>query len=105
MKKIFAFVLVVVLCLSLCSCGSKALSGTYVSESGTYTVVFNEDGTAVWSQDGTDFNGTYQKADGNWVLHVTGSGEYPDTDFIVKADGKNLVISGGAVMAEVFVKQ
>lgn len=105
MKKVIALVLVFVICISLCACGGNTLNGTYVSESGTYTVELNKDGTCTWYQDGSFFNGTYEKTDSGWQLNISGSGFYSNTVFNAETSGKNLVITGGAVYGELFIKQ
>ena len=105
MKKVIALVLVFVMCISLCACGTKTLSGTYVSESGRYTVEFKDDGLCTWYQDGKFFNGTFQNTETGWQLNITGSGLYSNTVFTAEESGGNLIITGGVVNGEVFVKQ
>ena len=102
-KKIIVFFLAVVLCLTLCSCGSK-LNGTYVSESGRFTIEFKTDGTCTWYQDGLYFHGTYDKTDEGWQLKIEGSGIYPNTMFTAVKDGKNLIVDGGIVNHKTFIK-
>lgn len=105
MKKFIAAVLVLALCFSLCACGGKTLSGTYVSETGTYTVVFEKDGTCTWYQEGMFFNGTYQETNAGWQLNITGNGLYGNTVFQVAEKGRDLIITGGIVYGEVFKKR
>lgn len=105
MKKYIALFLVVALCLALCACGGNSLNGTYVSESGKYTVEFKSDGSCTWYQDGAFFNGTYQQVDGGWQLNIVGGGFYGNTVFTAEGNGRTLVITGGVVYGETFTKQ
>lgn len=108
MKKIIAFVLVIVLCLTLCACAEDAgntLNGKYVSESGKYTIEFERNGSCTWYQDGSFFNGTYQQTENGWQLNIEGNGLYSNTVFQAEGDGKTLVITGGVVYGETFTKQ
>lgn len=104
MKKFIITLLVLVICLSFCSCAGNSLKGTYESESGRYSVDFESNGTCTWYQSGKFFNGTYQKTDLGWKLNIGGDGYYSNTVFTAKFDGKNLVISGGYLNEEVFYK-
>ncbi len=103
-KKIIALLIAFVLCFTLCSCGSK-LNGTYTSESGRFTIEFKTNGTCTWYQDGLYFYGTYDTTDEGWQLKIDGSGIYPNTVFTAKKDGKNLIVDGGIVYGQTFVKQ
>lgn len=105
MKKSIGLVLTVVL-LFLCACGvTGTLNGTYMSESGEYKVEFKNNGTCTWYQDGVFFNGEYQKTDLGWQLNINGSGSYTNTVFEAKQAGRDLIINGGFVYGELFVKQ
>ena len=105
MKKYFAMLLVIVLCISLCACSAGGLSGTYVNESGEYTVEFEKDGSCTWYQDDNFFVGTYEKLDTAWKLKIAGQGFYQNTIFTAEKQGKDLLITGGTVYGELFVKQ
>lgn len=110
MKKAVVLILVIALCVSLCACNENTLSGKYVSESGNYTVEFEKDGTctwyqSTWYQENTFFEGTYKPTDSGWQLNIKGSGLYKNTVFIAEKSGKNLIITGGVVSGELFIKQ
>ena len=105
MKKIIALLIVMALSVSLCACGENALSGTYISESGVYSIEFNKDGTCTWYQDGYFFNGTYHQTDAGWKLNISGDGYYMSTTFDAEKSGKDLIITGGVVYGEVFAKK
>ena len=81
------------------------LSGTYNSEHGEYTVKFTSSTQCTWYQDDTFFNGTYEKTQNGYQLEIIGSAIYSNTVFIATKDGKDLIITGGVVEGERFVKQ
>lgn len=105
MKKTISLVLIISIALLFCSCFSDSLNGTYTSESGLYSIEFNKDGSCTWYQDGMFFDGTYEKTEAGWQLDITGSGFYPNTVFQAVEDGNDLVITGGIVNGETFVKE
>ncbi len=105
MKKWLALILAAVICLSLCACGSKMLSGTYESEDGYYSVSFEKDGTCTWYQDDLAFMGTYKAVGSNWQIEITGSMLYLSTVFQAREENGDLVISGGMVNEEGFTKK
>jgi hypothetical protein len=97
---------------------SDNLSGnTYISESGKYTVVFPSSSACTWYQDGyyfydghssydgKSFYGIYKKIDGGFQLEVKGYSGYSDTIFIAKTERDNLIVNGGVVYGELFIKQ
>lgn len=81
------------------------LSGTYVSESGIYSVMFETDGTCTWYQNGIFFNGAYDKTKDGWELRVLGNSGYSNTIFYVEKEWGKLIITGGTVDGEVFTKE
>lgn len=90
----------------LYGCGAQSLSGTYVSESGRYSVKFESDGNCTWYQDSLFFNGTYEKTDSGWKMEILGNGWYGNTVFSAeKVDENTLIINGGMVDDETFLKQ
>ena len=103
-KRGLAVVLALAMVLSLAACGGNGLSGTYVSESGSYTVKFTSPTECTWYQDGSFFNGTYEKTDNGYRLEVLGGGFYGNTVFELLKDGKDFIVTGGVVYGERFVK-
>ena len=106
MKRAITLILVtlmVVFCLT--GCGNK-LSGTYKSENGLYSIEFKSNGECTWYQDGSFFEGTYKVKDDSFQLDIQGNGFYSNTVFTAVEDDKNtLIINGGIVNAEKFIKQ
>lgn len=79
MKKIVLVLSVLVFALSLCACSEKeSLSGTYESESGVYQVVFSEDGTCTWTDNGVSYEGTYVQEEDYWKLYFDGYKDLPE---------------------------
>lgn len=105
MKKLIALSLALVMCLSLTACGGGGLNGTYVDESGVFTIEFEKDGSCTLYQDGLFFEGTYQKNDSGWTLNIFGGGYYDNTSFHAEKSGETLIISGGAIHDRIFFKQ
>lgn len=91
--------------LFLSACSANGLSGVYISESNTYSVDFEADGTCTWYQGGSFFTGTYEKDGEFWKLEITGSGTYANTVFIATPSNGDLIIEGGTVNGERFIKQ
>jgi len=105
MKRFTALLLAIALCVSLCACAGGSLRGKYISESGEYTLEFKSNGTCVWYEDGSFFNGTYYETGSGWQLNVNGSGLYSNTVFNAEKSGRDLIINGGMVHGELFIKQ
>jgi len=109
MKKILAIFIsasiVLMLSAFLTGCGGNGLSGKYESESGTYSVEFKKSGECTWYQGGKFFEGTYSKNDNGYKLEIKGGGFYSNTVFEAEKDGKDLIITGGVVKGERFVKK
>lgn len=104
-KKISSMICVImVLCILFTGCGS-GLSGTYTSENGKYSVEFTSGSECTWYQDGSFFNGTYEKTDDGYRLEIEGSGFYSNTIFDAEKDGSDLIITGGTVDGQRFVKE
>jgi len=106
-RKLFSFTILISLMLSITSiigCGN-GLSGTYQSESGVYSVKFTSSAECIWYQDGSFFEGTYKKTNNGYQLEIKGSGLYTNTVFNVTTDKKDLIITGGIVYGERFVKK
>ncbi|MBD5504235.1 MAG: hypothetical protein HDR09_11025 [Lachnospiraceae bacterium] len=104
LKRKYLCVMLIIM-LGLCGCSSNSLDGSYASEDGTYQIKFNDDGSCTWYQDGTFFNGTYDKTDDGWQLEITGNGLYSNTVFSASEEDGDLIISGGVVNNGRFVKQ
>lgn len=87
----------------------NALTGTYISESGLYEIKFKNDLTCIWYQDinGYEvfFNGTYEYEDGLYILHVEGGSYAYSSRFEAEPTADGLIITGGVVSGELFVKQ
>lgn len=82
MKKLFSAICILAATLSLCACSEKEemLSGTYVGESGTYSVELREDGTCTWYDNGAAFEGEVVKEEGEdyWKVYINGYIDYPE---------------------------
>lgn len=84
----------------------EGLYGTYENENGYYTIKFTSSSKCTWYQDDTFFYGNYKKTDNNkYELVIEGSGIYMDTHFIVEMSGKDLIITGGDIYKEWFIKK
>lgn len=103
-KCISSVVLIFLLFFYLTSCNS-GLSGKYTSENGKYKIEFKDDTTCTWYESGLFFNGTYEKIDSGYQLEIKGSGFIPNTVFNAVLDGSDLIITGGSVDGERFVKK
>jgi hypothetical protein len=106
MKKLLAIGISALLALTMMAvlpgCG-QGLDGTYTSVDGKYTIEFDSDGTVVWRERGTFFNGTYKRVDdgdGDWRLDVVGSSLAMNTSFDAHLEDGDLIVSGGSVKAE-----
>jgi hypothetical protein len=84
---------------------AQGISGMYESDSGVYSVKFTNSTECIWYQDGMFFNGTYNKTNDIYQLEIFGNGFYPNTVFNAKIDGKDLIITGGIVYGERFIKK
>jgi hypothetical protein len=96
-------IMLAVLLLALAGCGG--LSGTYESESGAYSIEFKGSSECTWYQDGSFFDGTYEKTDDGYRLEIVGGGLYTNTVFDAVEDQGDLIISGGSVDGERFIKK
>lgn len=105
MKKFICILLVFVMCFLLCSCSAGKPHGIYRSESGYYSVKFDKSGSCTWYQSGYSFFGTYEATADGWHLYLEGNSDYGDTDFYATKSGRNLIIEGGTVDGELFIKQ
>jgi len=105
-KKLFSFTILVSMILAIYSITgcSNGLSGTYQSENGFFYVKFTSSTECIWYQDGSFFEGTYKKTNNGYQLYIKGSGLYTNTLFNVITDKKDLIITGGIVHRERFVK-
>lgn len=104
-NKVKAIVLLVALVFVICLSGcGKSLSGMYVSESGKYGVEFEKSGECTWYQNDTFFDGNYEYLDGKYKLEIRGHGFYANTVFFAAKDDGDLVIDGGTVKCERFVR-
>lgn len=100
-NRITEITLLFVMVLGLIGCG-KSLSGLYISESGSYAVEFENDGTCTWYQGETFFEGTYKAKDKGYILEILGNGLYSNTVFTAVKDNGDLIINGGTVNHERF---
>ena len=106
MKKNIIVILALFLAITLCACsGKNSLKGRYTSESEEYSVEFQKNGDCTWYQDDSFFKGTYKKTDDVWILEVVGGGLHVNTVFTATKDGDDLLINGGTVMNERFIKE
>ena len=105
-KKLFSFTILISMILAITSITgcSNGLSGIYQSESGVYSIRFISSTECIWYQDGSFFEGTYKKINNGYQLYIKGSGLYPNTIFNAITDKKDLIITGGIVHRERFVK-
>jgi len=91
---------------------SGDLSGIYESESGIYSVEFKSSTKCTWYQNDLSFEGTYKKTNKGYELKIRADGKktnngssYLDTVFNAIKDGEDLIITGGVVYGERFVKK
>ncbi len=106
MKKIIVLILVFAMLLSFVACSANTLNGKYTSTSGRYSIDFDRDGTCTWYQSGTFFKGTYEKIDNGWQLNIGGDGGfYYNTVFVAIPQNGNLIVTGGIVDGETFIKE
>ncbi len=83
----------------------ELLDGTYISESGRYTIDFDSDGTLKWYQDNTFFKGEYSYDGEVYTLEVIATANYISSVFEAVPDGDDLIITGGVVYGERFIEQ
>ena len=98
-------IVAIVLVFVLSNSGSGKLSGTYQSESGKYTIDFEKNGECTWRENSWVFEGTYEKESDEFILTIQGSGLFATTEFHAVPDDKDLIVTGGSVDGERFVKQ
>lgn len=104
-KRVLTIAVVVMMLFSLSGCGG-GLSGTYKLKD-DYYIEFKDNGTCTWHQMSMYFEGKYSKKNGGYELKIEGSGMFPSVSFMAKADGNDLIISGGDLGTEgmKFIKQ
>ncbi len=101
MKKLFSFICIMVFTLSLCACSEKEekLSGTYVSESGVYSIELSEEGTCTWYDNGTEYRGFYVKEEDYWKVYLDAYIDFPeevmDVQLCPEEDGSMMAYSAG----------
>ena len=111
MKKILVILLSIVTIFTVTSCSQRDdILGKYVSESGKYTVEFKEDNICIWYQEILDtetfFEGTYEKEGEKYKLLIKGDGFFTqNTSFEAELTDQGLIITGGVVEGELFIKQ
>ena len=99
MKKLISAICILTASLSLCACSEKEemLSGTYVGESGVYSIELSEDGTCTWYDDGTAYEGNYEKEEDYWKVYLDGYIDYPeevmDVQLVMEEDGTMMAYS------------
>ena len=103
-SKAVSFILIATMMVTLAGC-SSSLSGTYESESGKYFIKFSDSKECTWYEDGTFYNGTYEKTSEGYTLKMMGNLLVPNTVFEAVKDGNDLIITGGIVYGETFIKQ
>lgn len=86
------------------------LTGEYVSESGLYKIKFKKDFTCIWYQEvhghQVYFDGTYElDEDGTYILNMDGETYSYNTQFEASLVEEGLIVTGGLVNGELFVKQ
>jgi hypothetical protein len=81
--------------------------GTYASENTPYKVKLQLFGKCTWIQGSNSyFEGTYKREDkGYYILMIEGSGYYLDTRYTAQKVGNSLIIDGGYLIDERFVKE
>ncbi len=84
---------------------TNPLFGVYKSESGKYRIEFETDGSCRWYQDNTFFVGSYRFQNGRYILEIIATANYISTVFDAAPSGDDLIINGGVVYGERFVKQ
>ena len=111
MKKVLVIFLSIVTIFTFVSCSQRNdILGKYVSESGKYTVEFKEDNICIWYQEILDietfFEGTYEKEGEKYKLLIKGDGFFAtNTSFEAELTDQGLIITGGVVKGELFIKQ
>lgn len=72
----------------------RAITGKFKSQSGLYTVVFNPNGTCIWTQKETNYPANFKRINDNlWTIDIVGFGKA----FDMSMEGNNLRIKGGSV--------
>ena len=104
MKRVlYVLSLAMMLCLFVSCSKNAGLKGKYSSEGGDFTD-FKKDGTCKWYQDGSFFDGEYKKDGDGFEIDISGSGLFTNTVFVAMKDGDDLIITGGIVYGERFIK-
>ena len=106
-RKILSVILTAILLVLCTACSSEgSLDGKYINMSSLddYNFVFENDGTVIYSQGGTFFNGTYKYFDGKYEIYIQGEGPFLSTKFIGEKIGDTLIISGGIFAEREFKK-
>lgn len=69
-------------------------TGKYTNVSGSYSVIFKNDGTCIWLQNGEQYNAVYRYVNNNeWKIYISGFGEA--FRFSIISDG--IYVEGGPV--------
>lgn|GEM_PF-2056695 len=99
-------VIVVLISLLLLIRMNNTLSGTYMSESGNYSVSFKRNGTCIWYEDDMVFLGEYKKLSNNTYYLTVSLGILDiSTTFTAKTESpRSMAITGGTVHSERFIK-
>ena len=111
MKKVLLILLSIITVFTLCSCSQRNdILGKYVSESGKYTVEFKENNICIWYQEILDnetfFEGTYEKDGEKYKLLIKGDVFFTiNTSFEAELTDQGIIITGGVVEGELFIKQ
>lgn len=108
-KKILIAIISIVLVFAaivviLVAANSQKLPGFYRSESGTFSISLEKDGSCYWYQDSIRFSGTYTESDSSITISMKGIGSYSDTIFTATLEDGNLRINGGVVHSELFIR-
>ena len=90
--------------LSITGC-SSGLSGTYVHEGGEGAIKFTDSGECTLYQGDGFLKGTYEKTADGYQLEIKGDGFYLSTVYEAIMDGKDLILTGGLVSQERFIKE
>lgn len=99
MKKLLVAMSVMACVASMCGCSKPedTLSGTYVSETGTYSIELSEEGTCTWYDDGTSYTGYYVKEEDYWKVYLPEYIDYPeevmDVQLCPEEDGSMMAYS------------
>ena len=111
MRKILSVIICFIMICLCVSCAAKnEVQGKYVSESGKYTLEMKDENVCVWYQEiagkETFFEGTYEKDGEIYNLLIRGDGFFvSNTSFTAEPTDDGLIITGGVVDGELFLKQ